>query len=205
MHALTAFRPGAIAALALFAQPLFAAEPAAPAPKPYWVELDVGYARVQRYEHLHSVGDDSVALDFAGGLRAGPRVRLGLDLGGFTLQVPCLTGMNPYCPGNQANRGRSIEQLLVGVDFRPRGEDGWLLHGGVGFNAFWAEQAGPSGHCCGWVSELGTGYTWRIGDSSAHAGIRAGYTYGRFEAGANAGIPASDYSALKVMLTIAYY
>lgn len=195
----------ALAALAILAPPLWAADPAPPVPKTYWAELDVGYARVERRENLHSVGDDSVALDFSGGIRAGPRLRVGLDLGGYTLQVPCLSGVDPYCPGNQANRGRSIEHLLLGVDFRPEGEDGWLLHGGAGLNAFWAEQAGTSAHCCGWEGELGTGYTWRIADSSAHAGLRAAYVYGHFEAGASAGIPASDYHAVKIMLTIAYY
>ncbi len=195
----------AIASFALFAQPLSAANSGGSLPKPYWAELGVGYARVERHENLHSVGDDSVALDLSGGIRIRPRFRVGLDLGGFTLQVPCLAGVDPYCPGNQVNRGRSIEHLLAGVDFRPQGEDGWLLHGGAGLNAFWAQQAGVSAHCCGWEGEVGTGYTWRIGDSAAHAGIRASYVYGHFEAGANAGIPASDYSAVKVMFLIAYY
>lgn len=198
-------RLGAIAAVAAVAQPLWAANMDAPAPKPCWVELDLGYARVERQENMHSTGDDSVALDLSGGIRIAPRFRAGLDVGGFTLQVPCLTGQNPYCPGNQVNRGRSIEHVLVGIDFRPKLEDGWLLHGAVGFNAFWAEQAGSTARCCGWEGELGTGYMWRIGDSSAHAGVRAGYVFGHFEAGATAGIPPSDYSAVKVMLTIAYY
>ncbi|HJS91799.1 MAG TPA: hypothetical protein VJ738_17660 [Steroidobacteraceae bacterium] len=196
-------RLAAFAILALIAQPLWA--DGFYAPNPFWAELGLGYARVERHENLQSVGDDSVALDFSGGLRVALPLWVGLDLGGYTIQVPCLSGVDPYCPGNQANRGRSIEHLLVGLDFRPRGEDGWLLHGGAGLNAFWAEQAGTSAHCCGWEGELGTGYTWRLGDSSAHAGIRADYVYGRFEAGSNAGIPASDYSALKVMFTIAYY
>lgn len=206
MNALaTSSRLGAIAAVAIIARPLWAADLSLPAPKPYWVEVDAGYARVERQEYLHPLRDDSVAIDFAGGVRIGPRLTAGLDLGGFTLQIPCLAGRNPSCPGNQVNRGRSIEHLLAGVDFRPMGEDGWLLHGAMGFNAFWSAQAGSSARCCGWEGELGTGYTWRIGNSSAHAGVRAGYAYGHFEADANAGIPPSDYSAVKVMLTIAYY
>lgn len=206
MTARSVKRLATFATLVLMAPPLWAdgAYPMTQA-KRYWAELDLGYARVERRESLHAVGDDSAALDFIGGLLVAPAFRVGLDLGGYTIQVPCLTGLNPYCPGNQANRGRSIEHVLVGLDFRPGGGDGWLVHGGAGLNAFWAQQAGTSAHCCGWEGELGAGYTWRLGDSSAHAGIRANYVYGHFEAGANAGIPASDYSAVKVMLTIAYY
>lgn len=198
-------RLAAIAALGLFAQPLWALDSDAPAPKPYWAELALGYARIERQEHLNSVSDDSVAFDLSGGIRVAPRFRVGVALGGFTLQIPCLTGENPSCPGSQANRGRSIEHLLATIDYRPWGEDGWLLHAGTGFTAFWAEQAGNSAHCCGWEGELGTGYTWRIRDTGAHAGVRAGYVRGHFGVSANGVVPASDYSGLKVTLTIAYY
>jgi hypothetical protein len=174
----------------------------------FWAEADLGFGRVERRVTASgSVSDDSVAGDFAGGLRVSPSWRIGLDLGGFNLQSTCLSSPTHPCNSQQLQRGKGIEHLLACADFRPSGADGWLLHAAVGGSAYWAQSVSQyynRANSYGWGGELGTGYTWRFG-MAGHAGLRAGYELGHLGGNLRAGVPAFDYSAFKLTLMLAYY
>ncbi len=172
----------------------------------WWAEVGLGYGHVERSADSGTLRDDSFALDFAGGLRVSPKLRIGLDLGGYNLQATCLSSPSHICTPSELDRGKGIEHLFIVADYRPGGRDGWLLHAGLGVGGYWAQSVNGNYNrvnSYGWGGELGTGYTWRIG-SAAHLGVRAGYEFGHLNGNEGAGVPAFDYSALKLTVTLAY-
>ncbi len=173
----------------------------------FWAELALGYGRVERSASAQTLHDDSFALNLTGGLSVSPRLEVGLDLGGYNLQSTCLSSPAHPCTPLEMERGKGLEHLFVVADFRPAARDGWLLHAGLGGSAYWAQAVSQyynRANSYGWGAEVGTGYTWRLG-SRSHLGLRAGYELGRLGGNASAGVPAFDYSALKLAVSVAYY
>ena len=173
----------------------------------WWVELDLGYGRVERSAPSGTLNNDTFALNFAGGLRVSPHVKVGLDLGGHNLQSTCLSTPSHPCTPSELERGKGLEHLFVVADYRPGLSDGWLLHAGLGASGYWAQSVSQyynRDNSYGWGGELGTGYTWRVG-SAVHLGMRAGYEFGHLSGAENAGLPAFDYSAFKLTFACAYY
>ena len=172
----------------------------------FWAELDLGYGHVERSASSQTLSDDSFALDVMGGLSVSPTVKVGLDLGGYNLQSTCVSTPSHLCSPSESERGKGLEHLLIVADFRPA-SDGWLLHGGFGASGYWAQSVSQyynRANSYGWGGEIGVGYTWRAG-SATHVGVRVGYEFGHLSGNESAGIPAFDYSALKMTLALAYY
>jgi len=173
----------------------------------WWAEVGLGYGRVERSAASGTLRDDSFALNLAGGVRISPKVHVGLDLGGYNLQATCLSTPSHICTSSESARGKGIEHLFIVADYRAGVRDGWLLHAGLGVSGYWAQSVNEyynRANSYGWGGELGTGYTWRVGPA-CHLGARAGYEFGHLNGNEGAGVPAFDYSALKVTVTLAYF
>ncbi len=173
----------------------------------FWGEIGVGYGHVERSASAGTLHDESFALDLAGGLSVSPQLKLGLALGGYNLQSTCLSSPGHACTPAEMQRGKGIEHLLIVADFRPAVRDGWLLHAGVGASGYWAQSVSQyqnRANSYGWGGEIGGGYTWKVA-SETHVGVRAAYEFGHLSGNEGAGVPAFDYSALKVTMTLAYY
>jgi hypothetical protein len=173
----------------------------------WWAEVGLGYGRVERSAQPGTLRNDSFAFNIAGGLRVSPHVKVGLDLGGYNLQSTCLSTPSHLCTGSELQRGKGLEHLFIVADYRPAVHDGWVLRAGLGGSGYWDQSVSQyynRDNSYGWGGELGAGYTWLAG-SAAHLGLRAGYEFGHLGGSGGAGIPAFDYSALKVTLVCAYY
>lgn len=173
----------------------------------WWAEVGLGYGRVERSAQSATLHNDSFALNIAGGLRVSPHVKVGLDLGGYNLQSTCLSTPSHVCTPSELEHGKGLEHLFIVADYRPAVHDGWLLRAGLGASGYWDQSVSQyynHDNSYGWGGELGTGYTWRLG-SAAHLGLRAGYEFGHLSGAGGAGVPAFDYSVLKVTFVCAYY
>jgi len=193
---------------ALLASPVGAEDASSKPPSHrFWAELDLGYGHVERSASSQTLSDDSFALDFMAGLSVSPGVKVGLDLGGYNLQSTCASTPSHLCTPSESERGKGLEHLFIVADFRPAVNDGWLLHGALGASGYWAQSVSQyynRANSYGWGGEIGVGYTWRAG-SATHAGVRVGYEFGHLSGNESAGVPAFDYSALKMTFALAYY
>jgi hypothetical protein len=147
------------AALALLASPLAAsaAETKAPAPEEsrtlLWGGFDIGYASVARsYSVSSDTRDNTFTFALRGGFQIDPRLLLGVEFGGWTLQAS-----NNQDPAS----GEAIGTRFLILQVYPLADSPFFVRGGGGRVVYSNNRPGESG-ASGSGGILGIGYDLAI-------------------------------------------
>lgn len=137
----------------------------------FWGGADVGAASLRR---SYSVTSSSQHTEFAMALRGGyawhPRLLLGVELGGWTLQ-----GTDVGDPG----KGEGIRTLYLMAQYHLGAESRFFVKGGFGDVKYWNNNPNENG-ASGSGGVLGAGYEiWRSGSWSIAPAID--YSWGEFD------------------------
>lgn len=137
----------------------------------FWGGIDVGVASLERsYSVTGSSQHSEFAMAFRGGYAWHPRLLLGIELGGWTLQ-----GTDPWDP----TKGEGIRTLYVMGQYHLGAESRLFVKAGFGDVKYWnnnLNEAGASG--AGGV--LGVGYEVAKFTSWALT-LAADYSWGEFD------------------------
>lgn len=118
----------------------------------FWVAADAGVASLKR---SYSVTDSTQGSEFALSFRAGyswdPRLLLGVELGGWTLEPQNI---------EDPSEGEGIRTLYAMAQFYPTGSQ-WFVKGGFGTVKYWNQRQGENG-ASGNGGMLGGGYDFPL-------------------------------------------
>jgi hypothetical protein len=124
----------------------------------WWGGADIGFASVSRtYSVTASTRDSTFALAFRGGYAWNPRLLLGVELGGWTLQATTY-------PFGYGEEGEGIQTLLAIAQYYPKEGSSLFLKAGYGNVSYWNNRPlenGGHGH----NAVIGLGYDIAFGKS----------------------------------------
>jgi hypothetical protein len=147
------------AALALLACPLPAAAAGTQAPAPeesrslLWAAFDVGYASLARsYSVTSDTRDGKFTFALRGGFQLDPRLLLGVEFGGWTIQ-----SANNQDPAT----GEAIGTRFLIVQAYPLAHSAFFVRGGGGRVVYSNNRMGESG-ASGPGGIVGIGYDWAV-------------------------------------------
>jgi hypothetical protein len=119
------------------------------APTGFWGEIDAGYGILKRsYSVTGNTSASKFSLAFSGGYAWDPRLLLGVELGGWTLQ-----GSSNWDP----SKGEAIETIFAIARYYPSPESPLFVKGGGGLVKYWNNRPGEYG-ANGTGGVLGIGY-----------------------------------------------
>lgn len=136
----------------------------------FWGEIDVGYGILKRsYSVTSNTSESKFSLAFSGGYAWDPRLLLGVELGGWTLE-----GSNLWDP----SKGEAIETVFGIARYYPIPDSPLFVKGGGGLVKYWNNRPSESG-ASGRGAIAGVGY-----DVYANGSMRLApsleYSFGRF-------------------------
>jgi len=139
----------------------------------FWAGLDVGIASVQRsYSMTGNTSETTFALTLSGGYAWDPRLLLGVELGGWTLQA------SDWWWNSNSSQGQGIETIFAIARYYPIANSRLFVKGGGGLVHYWTNQAGESG-ARGWGGVIGVGYDVYVKGSLRVAPL-VSYSFGSF-------------------------
>ena len=166
------------------------------APTGFWGEIDAGYGILKRsYSVSGNTNQGAFSLALSGGYAWDPRLLLGVELGGWTLQ-----GSNLWDP----SKGEAIETIFGIARYYPIPQSPLFVKGGGGLVKYWNDAPGAN-DASGWGTVFGVGYDV-YAKGSMHVSSVVEYSFGSF-AGANSplGITQSQhYQAITLLFGIAF-
>jgi outer membrane protein with beta-barrel domain len=115
----------------------------------FWGGVDAGVGVLKRsYSVSSSTTETRFALALSGGYAWNPRLLLGVELGGWTLQESNLW---------DSSQGQGIETIFGIARYYPVRDSPLFVRGGGGLVKYWTNQPGESG-ASGWGGVFGVGY-----------------------------------------------
>jgi len=115
----------------------------------FWGGMDVGIGVVERsYSQTSSTTDTKFAFAISGGYAWNPKLLLGVEFGGWTLQSSNLW---------DSEKGQAIETLFAVARYYPTRDSPLFIRAGGGRVKYWTNQPGESG-ANGWGGAIGVGY-----------------------------------------------
>jgi len=115
----------------------------------FWGGIDAGIGVLKRsYSVSSNTTESKFALAISGGYAWDPRLLLGVELGGWTLQ-----GSNLW----DSSQGQGIETIFAIARYYPLRDSPLFVRGGGGLVKYWTNQSGESG-ASGWGGVIGIGY-----------------------------------------------
>jgi hypothetical protein len=133
----------------------------------FWGGVDVGVASLERtYSQTGSTRETEFAMAFRGGYAWDPRLLLGVELGGFTLQEAGIW---------EPDRGEAIQTFYAIVHWFPGAASKFFLRAGFGYVSYWNNRPGEtdangSGYVLGAGYELTRWGEWRLAPIVEFAG-----------------------------------
>lgn len=119
----------------------------------FWGGVDAGAAGMRRsFSITPSKRDTEFAMAFRGGYAWHPRLLLGLELGGWTLQASSY-----YWPVDEDPKGEGISTFYGIAQYYPVEGSPFFLKGGYGYIKYWNNRIGEDGGS-GSGGVLGAGY-----------------------------------------------
>jgi hypothetical protein len=126
----------------------------------WWGGMDLGFASLSRtYSVTAATRDTTFALAFRGGYAWHPRLLLGVELGGWTLEAATY----PFGYGDDPE-GEGIQTLLAIAQYYPKEGSPLFLKAGYGNVSYWNNRPlenGGHGH----NAVIGLGYDLAVGKS----------------------------------------
>lgn len=160
----------ATAAFAGSARSASSDESSAQATAGFWGGIDAGYAILKRsYSVTSDTSESTFSLAVSGGYAWDPRLLLGVELGGWTLQ-----GTNP----RDHSEGEAIETIFGIARYYPIPDSPLFVKGGGGLVKYWNKRPGESG-ASGTGGVLGVGYEVYASELM-HFAPSVQYSVGRF-------------------------
>jgi hypothetical protein len=115
----------------------------------FWGGIDAGYGVLKRsYSVTGDTSQGAFSLALSGGYAWDPRLLLGVELGGWTLQASNLS---------DPSKGEAIETIFAIARYYPISDSPLFVKGGGGLVKYWTNQPGENG-ANGWGGVLGAGY-----------------------------------------------
>jgi hypothetical protein len=115
----------------------------------FWGEIDAGYGILKRsYSMSSDTSQGAFSLALSVGYAWDPRLLLGVELGGWTLQSSSLS---------DPSQGEAIETLFAIARYYPISDSALFVKGGGGLVKYWNNRPGENG-ANGWGGVLGVGY-----------------------------------------------
>jgi hypothetical protein len=140
------------------------------APTGLWGGIDAGYGILKRsYSVSGDTNQGAFSLAISGGYAWDPRLLLGVELAGWTLQ-----GSNLSDP----SQGEGIETIFGIARYYPIAESPLSVKGGGGLVKYWNNAPGANG-ASGWGGVLGIGYDVYT-KGSMHLAPVVEYSFGSF-------------------------
>ena len=139
----------------------------------FWGGLDVGIASVNRsYSVTGDTSQTTFALTLSGGYAWDPRLLLGIELGGWTLQA------SGWWWNWNSSQGQGIETIFAIARYYPIADSRLFVKGGGGLVHYWTRQPGESGANV-WGGVIGVGYDVYVSGSIRVAPL-VSYSSGSF-------------------------
>jgi hypothetical protein len=136
----------------------------------FWGDVDAGYGILKRsYSVSSNTSQGAFSLAFSGGYAWDPRLLVGVELGGWTLQ-----GSNLWDP----SKGEGIETVFAVARYYPIPDSPLFVKGGGGLVKYWNNQPGENG-ASGWGGVLGVGYDV-YAKGSIHLAPLVEYSFGSY-------------------------
>jgi hypothetical protein len=165
----------------------------------FWGGLDIGVASVNRsYSMTASTSQTTFALTLSGGYAWDPRLLLGIELGGWTLQA------SDWWWNPDSSQGEAIETVFAIARYYPTADSKLFVKGGGGLVHYWTNRPGESG-ANGWGGMIGVGYDVYVRGSIRVAPF-VSYSFGSFsDAISPPGIKQDEhYQAATVYLGVTF-
>ena len=139
----------------------------------FWAGLDIGVASMKRsYSMTPSSSQTTFALTLSGGYAWNPRLLLGVELGGWTLQA------SDWWWNSNSSQGQAIETIFAIARYYPIADSRLFVKGGGGLVHYWTNQPGESG-ANGWGGMIGVGYDVYV-KGSVRVAPSVSYSFGSF-------------------------
>jgi len=136
----------------------------------------------------------SFALALSGGYAWDPRLLLGIELGGWTLQASDLSN---------SSQGKAIETIFAISRYYPLGDSRLFVKGGGGLVHYWTNRPSESG-ANGWGGVLGVGYDAYV-NRSTRVAPSVSYSFGTLTGLTSpAGIQDVRYQAVTLYLGVTF-
>jgi len=123
----------------------------------WWGGMDVGAAVLERsYTLTPKTSDSTFALSISAGYAWDPRLLLGVELGGWTIEAS-----DVFWSANEKPRGEGIQTLYAVARYYPMADSTLFVKAGYGNLSYWNNrilESGASGH--GGVIGLGKDFRW---------------------------------------------
>jgi len=169
----------------------------ASAPLRFWAGVDAGYASLHRsYSVTNPTSDGTFTFALRGGIQITPRILIGAEVGGWTLQATST---------EDPSKGEGIGTRFVIAQAFPLADSPLFVRGGGGRAVYWNYHPGENG-ASGPAAIVGAGYDFRLGQSSFYFTPSVDYSWGRIDgAVAPPGVTQDQrYRALSLRAGITY-